>query len=68
MELDPNKFKVDESRSNPMVAAMQYLDCPSGREICAYVIVGFGSIAEQCEYFKSDPKTEQAECLFEKKD
>ena len=66
MNLDPNKFKVDESRSNPMVVAMQYPDCQIN-EICVYVAVGFGSSLKQCEYFKSDSAKPEAECLYERK-
>lgn len=62
MKLDPDKFKEDESKSNPMVVAMRYPDCPIN-EICVFIVIGFGSIAKQCEYFKSDPKEESAECL-----
>jgi len=63
LELDPKKFKVDESRSNPMVVAMQYPDCPI-KEICVFMVVGFGTIAEQCKYFKSETDKDKAECLY----
>lgn len=64
MKLDPNKFKVDENRSNPMVVAMQYPDCPIN-EICFFAVVGFGTIAEQCKHFKPDPEKPEAECLYD---
>lgn len=66
MNLDPNKFRTDENRSNPMVMAMQYPDCPIN-EICIYIVVGFGTVPKQCEYFKSDPKKPEAKCLYERK-
>ena len=59
MKIIPARFRVDESRSNPMVIAMQYPDCPIG-EICAFMAVGFGSVKEQCKFF-SDGFT-GAEC------
>ena len=62
MKIDPDKLKVDESRSNPMVVAMQYPDCPIN-EICMYMVVGFGSVAKQCEHLKVEGET--AECLYE---
>jgi hypothetical protein len=58
VNLDPEKFKVDEGRSNPMVVAMQYPDCPIN-EICVFVVIGFGTIARQCEHFKSDLEKEK---------
>ena len=62
MNINLNKFKTDESRSNPMVVAMQYPDC-SINQICFYAAVGFGTPLEQCKHFKvvSDDK---AECLY----
>ena len=63
MKIDPDKFKVDESRSNPMIVAMQYPDCQIN-EICAYMVVGFGSILKQCEYLKAAQNSEIAECLY----
>ena len=66
MNLDSKRFKVDELRSNPMVVAMQYPDCPIN-EICFYLVVGFGSVAERCKDFKENPESEtEAECLREK--
>jgi hypothetical protein len=61
MKLDADKFKTDESRSNPMVVAQQYAGCPIN-EICVYVVVGFGTIAEQCKYFKDEK--DSAYCLY----
>jgi len=60
-ELDPKKFKVDESRSNPMVVAQQYPDCPIN-EICFYMVVGFGSVPKKCSYLKQDKKGEHIFC------
>jgi hypothetical protein len=65
MNLDPGKFKTDESRSNPMVVALQHADCPVN-EICVYLAVGFGSIVKQCEHFKSEEGRDTAECTHEK--
>ena len=62
MKLDPNKFKIDESKSNPMVVAMQYPDCPIG-EICMYMVVGFGTSVRQCDHIKAHP--DRTECLYE---
>ena len=64
MNLDPKKFKVDESKSNPMVVAMQYPDCPIN-EICVFAVIGFGTVAKQCEHFRSDSQKAEAECLYE---
>lgn len=64
MNLDAKKFKVDESRSNPMVVAMQYPNCQIN-EICVYMVVGFGTIPKQCKYFVSDVTKPEAECLYE---
>ncbi len=61
MKLDSDKFKTDESRSNPMVVAQRYADCPIN-EICVFVVIGFGTIAEQCKYFKD--KEDSAYCLY----
>jgi len=63
MNLNPDKFKVDESKSNPMVVAMQYPDCQING-ICFFMVVGFGTIQEQCKHFKSDPEKPTAECLY----
>lgn len=46
-----------------MVVAMQYPDCPI-KEICVFMVVGFGTIAEQCKYFKSETDKDKAECLY----
>ncbi len=61
MKLDPDKFKVDESRSNPMVVAMQYPDCPIDA-ICFFMVTGFGSIVEKCKHFKESG--EEGKCLY----
>lgn len=62
MKLYPDKFTVDESRSNPMVVALQSPDCPIN-EICVYMAVGFGTVMRQCEHLKIEG--EEAECLKE---
>ena len=59
MKIIPERFKVDESRSNPMVIAMQYPDCPTN-DICAYMAVGFGSVMNKCLFFSENGVT--AEC------
>lgn len=58
-KLDNEKFKVDESRSNPMVVALTYPDCPIS-EVCSYMAVGFGSIVKQCSHFRT--KGDEAIC------
>jgi hypothetical protein len=63
MNLDRNKFSTDESKSNPMVMAIQYDDCPAGK-ICFFMAVGFGTVANQCEYFESKETEETATCSF----
>lgn len=60
MKLDPGKFTVDESQSNPDIVAMQYPGCPI-KGICFFMAVGFGSVAKQCEHLKTEGDT--AECL-----
>lgn len=63
MDLDPEKFKTDESKSNPMVVAMAHPDCPlSPKEPCVYIVVGPGTIAEQCRFFVSDESQPTAIC------
>lgn len=64
MTIFADKLKIDENRSNPMVVAMQYPDCPIN-QICFFLVTGFGTVAEQCKYFKTDPKSEiEADCLY----
>ena len=63
MNIDPTKFVIDESRSNPKVAAMQYPDCPI-KGICSFVVVGFGSVIEPCQHLKYISEDE-AECLYD---
>lgn len=65
MNLYPKKFFTDESRSNPMVVAMCYKDCPINA-VCAYIVVGFGTMSNKCEYFSSEESKEFAECLYKK--
>jgi len=62
MKINGQRYTVDESKSNPMVVALQYPDCPT-KEICVYMVVGFGTIAKQCEYLKIEG--ENAECKKE---
>lgn len=62
MKIDTTKFVVDESRSNPMVVAMQHPDCPI-KEICVYLAVGFGSPLHPCKHFKVEGE-DSAECLY----
>ncbi len=60
MKIDPKKLTVNEARSNPMVVAMETPDCPI-KEICLFLVVGFGTVADQCKHLKIDG--EEAECL-----
>ena len=68
MQIDPKKIKPDESRSNPMVAAFSYPDCPlPEKRPCFFVVVGPGSMQEVCPHFK-DRCTEAVadiECTYE---
>ena len=61
MRIDPKKFTVNEARSNPMVVAFESPDCPI-KEVCAFMVVGFGNIAEQCKHLKING--DEAECLY----
>ncbi len=65
MKIDPTKWKTDESRSNKMVVAQRYPDCPIN-EICVYIVMGFGSIAKQCEHLKISKDGESAKCNYTK--
>lgn len=60
MKIDATKFAIDESRSNPMVVAQKYADCPIN-EICFYMAVG-GAVVEQCKHLR--PEGETAECEY----
>jgi len=60
-ELDLKKFKIDENRSNPMVVAQQYPDCPIN-EICFYMVVGFGSVPKVCPHLKQDKNGKHIFC------
>ena len=60
MRIDITKLAVDESRSNPMVVAEKYADCPID-DICFFMAVG-GAVVEQCKYLKADGDT--AECMY----
>jgi hypothetical protein len=59
MRIDPKKFVVDESRSNPMAAAAKYPDCPIN-EICMFIVSGFGGAIKQCRFLKVEG--DDAEC------
>jgi hypothetical protein len=61
VKLDHNKFKTDESRSNPAVVALQYPDCPIN-EICIYISTGFARPVKQCEHLKAEG--EEGECIY----
>ena len=63
MKIDMTKLVVDESRSNPMVVAEKYTDCPIN-EICFFMAVG-GAIVEQCKHLQ--PDGEGAECTYNEK-
>ena len=62
MILDLKKLAENEAYSNPMVAAMQYLDCPDKRSVCFGLTVGFGTPNNECEYLKSHQ--DSLECTF----
>ena len=66
MKLDPEKLKVDESRSNPMRVAMCYPDCPIDK-VCVDMAVGFGTVLRQCEYldFGDDKEAMTADCNYD---
>jgi hypothetical protein len=61
MNIDPDKLKADESKSNPMAVGVAYPDCPIART-CFHIVVGFGSIIEQCPHLKDAGET--AECTW----
>jgi hypothetical protein len=65
MKLSPDKFFVDESLSNPMVVAYKHKDCPADK-VCFRMVVGFGTIQEQCEHLKDLGKedVETASCDY----
>ena len=62
MNIDPDKLKGDESVSNPMQVGLRYPDCPIGK-ICFHMVVGFGTVVEQCPHLKTD--TDPAECTHD---
>lgn len=65
MNLSPEGFATDESKSNPMVVAMAHPDCPlPEKQPCVYIVVGFGTVAEKCPHFVSDPEKPEAECTW----
>ena len=47
-----------------MGVAMTYPNCPID-EVCVHIVVGFGKILKQCEYFKSEETEENAECEYD---
>ena len=51
MKIDPDKFTQDESRSNPMVAAMKYEDCPVN-QICFFIAMG--APTNMCPHFQAE--------------
>lgn len=61
MILDVDKFRTDESKSNPMQVAQQYPGCPID-SICFHVVVGFGSVVEICPHLNADQ--DPAECTY----
>ena len=61
MKIDPDKFEIDEKQSNPMRVAMVYPDCPIN-EVCAHIVVGFGTVLKQCRYLQFSANKEQADC------
>jgi len=70
MNLDPKKFKRDESKSNHAVAAVVHEDCPINR-MCFGIATGFGGVPVNiCEYFKDESTDEapKAECTYKKED
>lgn len=60
MKIDPDKFSIDESRSNPYIVAQKYPDCPIN-EICFFMAVG-GAFIKQCEHLKDSG--DSAECTY----
>lgn len=63
--IDVETLKTDESRSNPMVVALQDPECPIN-EICVYLVLGSGNVLKQCEHIKLDTHTADgcATCLL----
>ena len=65
MNLPPEGFATDESKSNPMVVAMAPPDCPLPEKTpCVYIVVGPGTIADKCQHFVSDANEPTAECTY----
>lgn len=60
MRLNPDKFTVDESRSNHMASAMKNADCTIN-QICFFIAMG--APFEICPFFKE--MGESAECVRE---
>lgn len=68
MQLDPKQIKEDESRSNPMVVAFSYPDCPlPEKRPCFFVVAGPGTLHEICQHFKDrcTEKVADIECTYE---
>ena len=63
MKIDPDKIETNEDKSNPMVVAMQYKDCPIN-EPCFFLVVGFGKLVKQCNFFQPDKNKPEAECTY----
>lgn len=70
MKIDAHGLVVDESKSNPMMAAFVYPNCPMpDKKPCFYMAVGFGSVLEICSHFVQIPNNEdEAECLYKKEE
>ena len=63
MNIDPKLLKADEGVSNPMAVGMRYPDCPINRT-CFHIVVGFGTIIEQCPHLKDGGDGETADCIY----
>jgi len=66
MNFDMTKFVEDEKKSNPMVVALRYPDCPQTDEICVGLSVGFGTPVYTCPFFKQESE-DSALCTFDEK-
>ena len=64
MKIDISKIKENFELTNPMVAAMQYLDCPDKRPMCFGITVGFGTPNNECEHLEKHE--EFLVCNFDK--
>jgi len=65
MKILADELQRDESKSNPMAVAMVYSGCPMPeKRPCFWIVVGFGTIAEQCPHFKPDAEKPEADCVY----